>query len=453
MIKKLFKIENIFLITALVWGVLFLLVNPPFQAPDEPEHMFKMWGYTENSYRFKIKDGWAGQILPANFDVLYQVYDNYRMSSDTIPFKNTITAAALPLDKYNTTFVRFTPSSYTPVSYFPSFIVLWVLKIFNASPIFMMYILRFCSLLVYLALIYCAIKITPVKKYLFLIFSIMPLCVYQAASISTDGITFGVLMILLAYTLKLAYDDGIEKISLKQKIIWSVLCVVTGILKFAYLPLILIYFLIPQEKFNCKKDYIKTFLTAFLISITVVCAFLAFTMSTSAITKYAYENHLLSPREVLKNTLSHPVDYIFAILKTVKHLFWFMSKNMISSIGITLAMIPPQTAYLYWVLLFAATFYKTDNEKNITFSIKQILLVLTGVLISFFIMITAVHLIYQTKDYIFGIQGRYLTPFIPFVLILLSGLCLKGKTTGALIFLGSQYVLFVTLITIINRYY
>ena len=68
-------------------------------------------------------------------------------------------------------------------------------------------------------------------------------------------------------------------------------------------------------------------------------------------------------------------------------------------------------------------------------------------------MITAVHLIYQTKDYILGIQGRYLTIFIPFILTLFTGFKLKGKTAGVLIFLGSQYVLFVTLITTINRYY
>lgn len=453
MIKKLFKIENIFLISALVWGVLFLLVNPPFQAPDEPEHMFKMWGYTEGSFRFKIKDGWAGQTLPESFNVLYQVYDNYRMSIDPVPFENTIKASALALDKNNTTFVRFTPSSYTPVSYFPSFIVLWVMKIFNASPIFMMYILRFCSLLVYLALVYTAIKITPVKKFMFLIFSLIPLCVYQAASITTDSIAFGALLILLAYTLKLAFDDKIKQIKTAQKAIWIGLCVITGILKFSYLPLMLVYVLIPHEKFNTKKDYLKTFLTAFLISTAVVCVFLVLTMSNSAITKYAYENHLLPPLEVLKNTISHPVNYIFMVLKTVKYLFWAMSQNMISSIGVRFAMIPPLHAFLFWLLLILSAFYKTDNEKNISFSIKQILLVLTGVLLSFFIMITAVHLIYQTKDYILGIQGRYLTIFIPFILTLFTGFKLKGKTAGVLIFLGSQYVLFVTLITTINRYY
>ena len=154
-----------------------MLVNPPFQSPDEPEHMFKMWGYTEGSYNYKIKDGWAGQVLPESFAVMYKVYDAYRMSNNPVSFDVTLKASMLPLDKNNTEFLRFTPSSYTPFSYFPSFLVLWILKLLNAGPLFMMYVLRFCSLLVYLALCYFSIKITPVKKMLFFIFALLPVCV------------------------------------------------------------------------------------------------------------------------------------------------------------------------------------------------------------------------------------------------------------------------------------
>jgi len=32
------KPQKIFVIFALFWGLVFALLNPPFQAPDEPEH-------------------------------------------------------------------------------------------------------------------------------------------------------------------------------------------------------------------------------------------------------------------------------------------------------------------------------------------------------------------------------------------------------------------------------
>ena len=455
MIKDFFKTENIFLIFCLVWGVLFLLVNPPFQSPDEPEHLFKMWGYTEGSYNHKIKDGWAGQVLPESFAAMYKVYDAYRMSNNPVPFDVTLKASMLPLDKNNTEFLRFTPSSYTPFSYFPSFIVLWILKILNAAPLFMMYVLRFCSLLVYLALCYFAIKITPVKKMLFFICAMLPVCVYQAASVSTDGVTFGVILLFLAYTFRLAFDDNVEKISRKSFLFWAGLVVLIGILKFSYMPLCAVYFLIPQKKFSSKNEYIKNFLITLISGCIVSMAVVLPAMNSDGLIRYNYENNLLPSGEVIKNIILHPVIYMQNIIKTVWHLAYFMSQNMISSIGVTFAMIPASVSYFCWFLIFAGNYFYEEKEEFVRIDLLRKIFIGAGVIISFLIMITAVHIIYQTKGYILGLQGRYLTPLIPFVMLLFT--CgfvkIKGVVIKLLIILSVQYVLFVNLMTVINRYY
>ena len=76
--KTLFKTENLFLLICLIWGVIFLFINPPFQTPDEFEHFFKMWGFTQGTLRHQIKDGISGQVLPESFVNLYNFYDYYR---------------------------------------------------------------------------------------------------------------------------------------------------------------------------------------------------------------------------------------------------------------------------------------------------------------------------------------------------------------------------------------
>lgn len=455
MIKNIFKIENIFLIFCLLWGMLFLLVNPPFQSPDETEHLFKMWGYTEMSYNYKIKDGWRGQTLPESFAAMHKVYDAYRMSNNPVPFDVTLKASMLPLDKNNTEFLRFTPSSYTPVSYFPSFIVLWILKLINAAPLFMMYVLRFCSLLVYLALCYFAIKITPVKKILFFICTMMPVCVYQAASISTDGVTFGVIFLFLAYTFKLAFDDTVEKINGKNLFYLGGLVVLIGILKFSYLPLCLVYFLIPQNKFDSFNTYLKSFALVLVISAVVSLIVVLPAVGSKGLIRYNYENHLLSSSEVIKNIILHPVVYLQNVLKTIRHLAYFMSQNVISSIGVTFAMIPPVISYFYWFLIFAGGYFYEKNEEFLRIDFIQKILVGAGVIFSFLIMITAVHIIYQTKGYILGLQGRYLTPLIPFAMLLFANkfVKIKGAVIKILLVLSVQYVLFINLMTVINRYY
>lgn len=51
---KALKAENIFVVLSLIVGLFYLVINPPFQAPDEAQHMFKMWGYTQGTLRFKV---------------------------------------------------------------------------------------------------------------------------------------------------------------------------------------------------------------------------------------------------------------------------------------------------------------------------------------------------------------------------------------------------------------
>ena len=38
---KALKAENIFVVLSLIMGLFYLVINPPFQAPDEAQHMFK----------------------------------------------------------------------------------------------------------------------------------------------------------------------------------------------------------------------------------------------------------------------------------------------------------------------------------------------------------------------------------------------------------------------------
>ena len=223
--KIITKPENIFLILCLLWGLIFLCVNTPFQSPDEPEHMLKMWGYTQKTLHYQVKDVQTGLKLPQSPAYLYNFYNVYRLSNNKIPYKSTIQTLEVPLTKETTTFLPHTPSIYTPLSYFPSFIVLWLLKLLNIKPLLMLYILRFCSLLVYLALCYTAIKITPCFKWSFWLFSLLPVNIYQAASVSVDGLTFGLMILFFAYTLKLAFDDNVKDINLKQILLWGIMFV------------------------------------------------------------------------------------------------------------------------------------------------------------------------------------------------------------------------------------
>lgn len=452
--KIITKPENIFLILCLLWGLIFLCVNPPFQSPDEPEHMLKMWGYTQKTLRYQVKNGQTGLELPQSLAYLYNFYNVYRLSNNKIPYKSTIQALEVPLAKETTTFLPHTPTSYTPVSYFPSFIILWIMKFLNIKPLCMMYILRFCSLLVYLALVYYSIKTTPCTKWMFLFFGILPVNIMQACSVSTDGITAGVIMLYIACTLKLAFSKDTLP-NTKQIVIWGALITFVSLLKFAYLPFILLYFLIPEEKFQTPKSYYTNFLLIVLINIFITGVFLCGVISSPSINTYGLGHHFINKPELIKEIVLSPFAYIKMLFASAIFLKKFLYQNMISSIGVTLAMIPLKYTHLAWAGLICSVFYTDIKEKICNVTFKNKLWITAAVVLSFVLIMTSVYLVYQTKPYIVGVQGRYFTPLIPLILLLFytKKFRLQSNVIPIGLFLISQCLLIQNLITLVLRYY
>lgn len=452
--KTLFKIENLFLIICLLWGIIFLFINPPFQTPDEPEHLFKMWGYTQGSLRYQIKEGISGQTLPKSFVDMYNFYDYFRRIDTKIPFEGTLQASKLNLDKTNQQFLNFNPSSYTPLSYFPSCILLWVLKLLNIKPLFMLYIMRFCSLVVYLALCYAAIRITPGYKWTFFLFSVLPINIYQAASVSVDGLTFGLIILFLAYTLKLAFDDRVKIINTKQIAIWGLLFIYICILKYAYFPLIVTYFILPKSKFECIKEYFKYPSIIALCSIFIIVLFLSFVMSSPIMNEHTKAFLISDKTDLIKQIILSPVGYLKKVIQSTYILRGFCYRNIISSVSVFFKMIPMFAVNIAYFSLIVSMFYKTAKEKTFSINLKQKFLILSAIITSYLIIVTSVYLIYKSKTYIVGIQGRYLTPLLLFGLMIF---CTKKFRTNSVVlpvlcFLISQFLLFETLITILVGY-
>lgn len=452
--KYLFKTENLFLIICLFWGILFLLINPPFQAPDEPEHLFKMWGYTNGKLNFSKQNNWSGQTLPVSFINIDEYYKVFKLHKETkVPLKDLAFIAKTQLEKNKTAFHIFIPTSYTPVSYFPSFLVLWVLKILNFTPLSIIYIMRFCSLLVYLALCYYAIKITPVKKQMFLLFSAMPLCLYQAGSINTDCVCFGSMMVFFAYTFRLIFEK--RTITTKQIIKFGLLVLLICILKYAYAPLVLLYFLIPKNKFEKPENYYKYFFIILLTCLVYITCFILYVNKISSNTTNIYSHLVVKKSILIKDILIHPFNYLKIVCYTTMKYGKFFFYNVISSFGCNSAMIPNLAANLYWFVLILSAMYSPDTEKTCYLTVKNKFITTSCIILIYLSVVTSVYLLFQYTPLIKGIQGRYLLPavFLFLMLFINQKIVLKNKILTVLFFIISQIVLYLSLITLIITFY
>ncbi len=453
--KKIFNIQNLFLICAIFWGSLFILINPPFQAPDEDAHFFKMYGYTQGSFNFKKLNNYTGQTLPESFIQLQKFYDALKFDNKikTSP-QELKQAKKIILNKDKTEFFKFIPTSYTPISYFPSCLVMFFIKFLNITPINMIFILRFCSLFTYLALCYAAIKITPIHKLLFFAIFLLPLNLYQAGAVSTDGLTLGLVFLFITYTLKLKFSDD-NLITKKENIIWTSLITLITICKYAYLPLILLYFLIPSKKFENKKIYFKNFILILLLNVFITLFFVYHVISISQNCKTELTETTIDKKLLIQHILIHPIEYLKMIVLSIVKLHRFYINNLITSFGWNSTMVPIFITNLFYAILFLCAFFKEETEKLFSYDLKERSILIFSGLMIFFIVITSVYLIYQKSPIITGVQGRYLFPLLPmfFIMFFNKKYYLKNRIIPVFVISFMQILLFISLLTLISRFY
>lgn len=478
MIKKLKNVfnkpENIFFVLCLFWGLILTFINPPFMSFDEPEHFYKIYSFSEGTLNYKkitsYTDGtlmfnepktFSAQIIPVSIvRIVVEVrklnpyFDENRIiyKPSKITFKETLAQTQYKLDKnFKTIAVHMVPS-YTIVSYVPHIIVLTILKAFNTAPVFMMFIMRLCSLFLYTGLIYTAIKITPVKKFMFLLTAAAPLPLYLSATINTDHLVIGLSFLLTAYVLKLCYDDRIEKVQNKHLFIFFLLIFLICIAKFTYLPLILLFFILPAEKFQTQKTRITAFVLTAIFCVVYIILFLAYNIHIfSGI--FSYYNK--SSAEMISYILHNPLSYPAVLIKTIFINGFQYTQRMLADFGCSDTSINPFIVSGYLILLIIHTMFYDKQKNALTLNKK---LILCFIIISvIFITLSANYITFEldTQNLIAGFKGRYILPVLPLFLLLFDNNNFKPyrfNFTAFTLFYSIVFMI-VFVITLVNRYY
>lgn len=165
----------------------------------------------------------------------------------------------LPLEPEKQIFESF-PNTvvYAPVPYLPQILGISIGKLFNASPLVMIYLARIANLIFFIALVFAAIKITPVHKWVFCLICLTPTVVFQAGSASVDAFTFGICFLTIAVFLSCGVDDEgkLGSIDLVKIFVLSLMVVLS---KQAYIFLPLLFLLIPRRKIGSTSKYLLFF--------------------------------------------------------------------------------------------------------------------------------------------------------------------------------------------------
>lgn len=458
------KPERLFLIVALAVGIPVLLLRPGYDTPDFTAHFAKAFDVASgnvvaddlktaevvdkqpNDINFKYVGGQLPKQLAEYANIFtpdyqfaakkvsasdqFSLYFNQANSNDTVAFA------------YNTTAV------YSPVAYAPQVIGIWIAKLFNVSVYATALIASLCVFLSWLALVYFAIKLSPIGKWVMLTLGLLPMTLFVAPSLSTDPLLIGVAFFYFAFLMRLLVAPAMP--TRKQMIILGVIVAVIALLKQAYIPLAFLPILL-YTKYPMKKIAVKT------IGLTILPGILLFLGWTAVISSRGFGISTQAlPQEQFVFALSHIPHVVLAVLKTslmgLDGVVW-------SFFGIFGWLTLPIPLYAVSLLsAFLGLAYLVRPKEKFTLNRVQIAVLLSAVAGTVVMMLGSLY-IYWTPvgaSTVEGLQGRY---FIP-LLIFLAPLCRRlmlgesaSRRAKLVLSVGVPLVLIITIFLLFRHYY
>jgi uncharacterized membrane protein len=256
--------RRFFLGTALVFGLLYALLVPPFQSPDETAHFYRT-AHLASGHLMAVSttDMRLGGYLPKSLPLIYQPFAGLRYDFEAKALLYHFRKSwEQPLNPSDTAFVDFpNVGYYAPFPYIAQGLVLRALMAFDCRPLVLFYAGRLTTLAVWMALIMAALRLLPILAPTMAWLALLPSSLFLHASLSGDAVTNGLCFWLLAALLSLIFTDlslGGGKQAHNSR--WLVACIfvcsaMIVLSKPVYFPLVLLAWLVPKGKFQQNRGY------------------------------------------------------------------------------------------------------------------------------------------------------------------------------------------------------
>lgn len=245
-----------FLLLSLLFGLLLIVMVPPFQSPDEQNHFFRAYHLSEGHLTGEMMhENRLGGFLPLSLNSLAARFMYLKNNSGArTSGAAVIESLRVPLHKDQRVFTDFANTGFTsPTAYIPQAFAIGLLGAANAPPLWMFYAGRLAAFLFWVTGIYHAIRIIPFAKWTFCFLALLPASLAIHATLNADIVTNTLSFWLTAYTLHLAYArPGLLR--LKNIIPLSLASLVITLNKIVYFPLALLAALIPASRFGSTSS-------------------------------------------------------------------------------------------------------------------------------------------------------------------------------------------------------
>jgi uncharacterized membrane protein len=271
MLSKQPVIYKYWIVFTFLMGISLTFIIPPFQSPDEYNHFYRIYQIADGHIFGELDStrtqmgGYIPQSLITISRPFEGLYDkSARASLDTIQ-KYLI----IPLEKDKIVFEPFPNTArYAVTAYLPQAITIFLLKLINISPLWMMYLGRLMTFLTWFFIVNIAIQKTPIFKEFFMIFLLLPASLAINSTLNADVITNALFFLLFSLFIKFKIENKV--ISSKNLLLFSFILSITTLNKACYFPILFILLLIKKEHFRTVNKKLSYIVFNLILNVTVV---------------------------------------------------------------------------------------------------------------------------------------------------------------------------------------
>lgn len=432
-------IEWFFAAAALTFGLVFLVIIPPMQGPDESNHFLRAYQITQgkilSEYVGKSSGGIPAQITTFDKSV------GGNLPTGVVDFTQTA-FGALPqqpdrrLPPHNLkTLAHFktgtgtkgasfgNTAAYSPLAYLPHITGIAIGRMVSDRPIVAFYLARLFGLLAGVALITLAIRLMPFGKLPFAVIALLPMTVAQLAIVTADTMTISCAFLAIAMTLRFAFRHS--DMSTRDSVLLVGTFAALSLVKPSLAVMVLIPLALLSNKHIAKKKVV-------ILTVACVCAALLFGVGWNMLVKdmvaFGYQQAYPSDYSAQLSYIVHrPLTFVHVALGTIfsTH-FDYSVLSFIGFLGWADTALPKVALAAGYINIALALFIASQSEK---LSMPRWLRWLAAgeFFAVFFSVLTFMYLFCNLpKDTVVaGLQGRYFIPAVP----LLIWLVLSGKKT------------------------
>ncbi|MCB1049113.1 MAG: DUF2142 domain-containing protein [Acidobacteria bacterium] len=390
--------------------LVYSLLVPPWQVPDEPIHFVRAWMFSCGRFRADLSSqGFRGTEVPieltATLDCfLFPINGRPEAKVDArlwwrafVEGKKTEGAC----------FYRFhNPMLYGPTVYLPQIIAIWLCRLFSPSLVFLLWCCRLSTLCVAAFLIRAALLKAEATglDWFFLIVAGMPMTLTQLASCSADALTIS----LAFYWISDCWACRLRTLTGRDRLRLSVLAsaLLLGKMGYVFLPLFAAICWRPWLSRQALGSFVSYLGAVFLPSLLW-----AFWVHVDYFPSRHFDAVWIQPAEQWTFLFQHPQVFCVAVWRA---LFQYGGTYGMGIVGVLgwLETPLPKVVYGLFGLMLGWSILRGSDLSLSRFERGGIAFLLVG---SIGYLFLATYLTWNPVGNIIleGIQGRYFIPLLP----------------------------------------